>query len=101
MKITSCELPDDPAQFEQSWPRLVEHARDAHTDLVVLNEMPFASWFCASPTFGAATWDSALAAHDRWLTRLTDLAPAAVIASRPVTRDAKRVNEGFLWSTDH
>jgi N-carbamoylputrescine amidase len=100
MKITICELPDEHALFEQSWQRLVEHSRDVYSDLVVLNEMPFASWFCASPTFNADVWQAAVDAHDRWLTRLSDLAPATVIASRPVSRAPHRVNEGFLWSTD-
>jgi N-carbamoylputrescine amidase len=59
--------------------------------------MPFAPWLAASPTFESTSWEAAVRDHDRWLSRLAELAPAAVIGSRPVTRNGMRLNEGFVW----
>ena len=96
--VTVCEMSDDRAAFAADWAHLVEHSRAERTDLVVLPEMPFATWFAASQAFDRPTWDAAVAAHDAWLARLTELSPATVIGSRPVTRDGVRLNEGFVWT---
>lgn len=96
MNITICELPDERDAFAAAWSALVDHARRGHSDLVVLPEMPFAPWLAASPDFDSAAWDAAVQAHEHWLTRLPELAPAAVASSRPVTRAGRRLNEGFV-----
>ena len=100
LRVTVCEMHDDRPAFAEDWARLVDHARAERSDLVVLPEMPFAPWLAASPTFDAAAWDSAVHQHDAWLERLVELAPATVIASRPVTRSDVRLNEGFVWTAD-
>jgi N-carbamoylputrescine amidase len=91
---------------------LAAHVKAEASDLVLLPEMPFCTWFPRLAQFEAETWGEALAAHDRWLERLAELAPAAVLGSRPVERDSghragglkasglkagKRLNEGFIW----
>ena len=48
-----------------------------------------------SPRFDPPVWDAAVADHDGWMPRLEELGAAAVIGSRPVTRDGVRLNEGF------
>lgn len=93
-----CELPDDRAAFDVAWVRLVDHARGERSDLVVLPEMPFAPWLAASPHFSASDWNAAVRSHDDWLRQLSDLAPATVLGSRPVTRGQRRLNEGFAWT---
>lgn len=98
MRVTVCELRDEAAGFAQDWAALAAHARAERSDLVLLPEMPFAPWFALTRTFEAAVWDAAVAAHAHWLTRLPELAPAAVAGSRPVTVEGRRLNEGFLWS---
>lgn len=60
--------------------------------------MPFAPWLAVSPDFSARAWDDAVKSHEHWMTRLSEIAPAAVIGSRPVTRAGRRMNEGFAWS---
>jgi N-carbamoylputrescine amidase len=97
--VTVCELPDDRVQFQQAWDGLVDHVRASASQLVLLPEMPFAPWLAVSPEFDASAWNDAVAAHDAWLPRLADLAPAAIVASRPVTRGGVRRNEGFVWES--
>jgi N-carbamoylputrescine amidase len=62
--------------------------------------MPFARWFAVAQKYDDATWRAAVEAHERWLGRLGDLAPAAAIGSRPVTRDRRRLNEAFAWDAE-
>jgi N-carbamoylputrescine amidase len=101
LRVTVCELPDDRAQFDHAWRALVDHVRTSASQFVLLPEMPFAPWLAVSPEFDASAWDAAVAAHDAWMPRFADLAPAAVAGSRPVTRDGVRLNEGFVWDTAH
>lgn len=95
-RVTVCELPDDRAGFDAAWALLVEHVRRKRSELVVLPEMPFAQWLAASPEFDQRAWDAAVRSHEVWLGRLEELAPAAVVSSRPVTRNGRRLNEGFV-----
>jgi N-carbamoylputrescine amidase len=41
-----------------------------------------------------------MAAHDEWLERLRELAPAVVLGSRPVGQGGRRLNEGFAWDRE-
>jgi N-carbamoylputrescine amidase len=99
-RVTVCELPDDRAAFSMAWGQLVAHVRAERSGVVVLPEMPFAPWLAASPAFSPREWDAATHAHQAWTARLHELAPAAVLASRPVTRAGRRLNEGFAWTVD-
>lgn len=101
MKVTICQLNDDPAVFERDWAALVEHARSEKSQLVLLPEMPFYTWFPRSRPYQPETWQAAIAAHDRWQARLSELAPAAVIGSRPAEKEGRRWNEGFLWDIEN
>jgi len=98
MRVTVCQLPDDPGPFEQAWERLVTHARHARSELVVLPEMPFHPWFATTCRFDADVWRAVMAAHDAWEKRLPELAPAAVIGSRPIEFGNERYNAAFLWT---
>jgi predicted amidohydrolase len=100
MKVTVCQLHDDPAGLESDWAGLVAHVRAEESNLVLLPEMPFSPWFATSRTFNPAIWAAAVAAHTAWETRLRDLAPAVVIASRPIDFGNERYNEGFVWDAE-
>jgi len=100
MKVTVCELNDESDLFAQDWERLVLHVRDEQSELVLLPEMPFTPWFCLTETFSSDSWQNAIAQHDAWLTRIAELAPATVLATRPVNLNGRRLNEGFSWSPD-
>jgi len=97
MKVTVCELGDDAEDFSRDWEQLVTHVRGEGSDLVLLPEMPFYPWFAWRRHFDAVIWEAAVAAHDEWQARLPALAPAVVLGSRPVNREGRRFNEGFVW----
>jgi N-carbamoylputrescine amidase len=97
MKVTVCELGNDLAALEQDWQALVDHVRSETSELVLLPEMAFFPWIAKTKQFDAGTWEAAVNAHERWMQRLEALSPAIVIGSRPVTRQGKRLNEGFVW----
>ncbi len=98
MRATVCCLRDDVDGLAADWDDLVAHARAAGSELVLLPEMPFHPWLAATRPRDAARWDAAVAAHERWLGRLGELAPATVAGSRPVNRDGRPLNEGFVWT---
>ncbi len=97
MRVTVCELNHESGDFEQQWQALVAHVHEQRSELVLLPEMIFAPWLAAEKQYDAAKWQQAVKAHDRWLRRADELAPAVVLGSRPVTReDGLRLNEGFI-----
>jgi N-carbamoylputrescine amidase len=98
MKITACELPDDPAEFEDAWGRLSRHVKKRSSDLVLLPEMPFFYWFCAAPKFDPRVWKEAVRAHSQWIDRIPELGAPVVLGSSPVDRGGRRLNEGFVWT---
>ncbi len=97
MKVTVCELPNEPAALENAWKSLVRHVQDNNSELVLLPEMPFFRWLAHTREVDAGQWDEAVSAHDNWITRLADLSPATVISTRPVILNGKRQNAGYVW----
>lgn len=97
MKVTVCELRNEPEWLAAEWPRLVSHVRERQSDLLLLPEMPFAPWMMLERPFDPSAWAAAVAAHDRGIARLHELHPAVVIGSRPTTTMGQRRNEAFVW----
>jgi N-carbamoylputrescine amidase len=97
MKVTVCELNNDPALFARDWERLTAHVQTAQSDLVLLPEMPFSPWFAVSPTFDPKIWDGAVQAHQEAIRLLEQLEPAWIGGSMPTDRNGRRHNEAFLW----
>ena len=100
MKVTVCEMANQPGRFEQDWETLVGHVRSAHSDLVLLPEMPFHPWLASTKKVDAGLWQTSIKLTDTWLSRLEELAPATVIGTRPVVKNGLRLNEGFIWDTN-
>ena len=98
MKVTVCELPNDPAPLIQAWEGLVGHTHARESDVVLLPEMPFHPWPAWTKDVDPTEWDVAVAAHDAWIGRLDELGAPIVIGSRPVVEDGRRLNEAFVWS---
>jgi N-carbamoylputrescine amidase len=98
MRVTVCELNDEPSKFTHDWDILVNHVKKESSDLVVLPEMPFSPWFCATPKFNTKTWKQAVQTHKEWQKRLPELAPATVVGSNPIDKKDGRRNEGFIWT---
>ena len=61
--------------------------------------MPFYPWVAGTDRVDPAIWSASVAAHDRWMARLAELAPAVVIGTRPIVQQYKRFNEGFIWDS--
>jgi predicted amidohydrolase len=99
MRITVCELNDQPEILALEWEQLAAHVAAEASELVLLPEMPFCSWFARTRPCEPVVWQAAVAAHDRWLARLGELSPAARVAgTRPVNNAMlERLNEGFVW----
>jgi predicted amidohydrolase len=100
MRLTVCQLHDDPAAFERDWPRLVDHARRERSQVVLLSEMPFAPWFALAEAYDEKRWRATVQAHERWLGRIGELAPATTLSTRPIERDGRRLNEAFASDSD-
>ena len=98
MKVTVCQMTDDQGKFKADWERLVKHVKGNGSELVLLPEMPFYSWFCSGPKFVPKVWKSAVDAHRRWMERLDELGAPLVMGTRPVDKDGRRLNQGFVWS---
>jgi len=100
MRVTVCQLQNEAAAFEREWPALVDHVRRERSQLVLLSEMVFAPWFALTPQFNEAAWRRAVQSHERWLGRIGELAPASVLATRPIDRGGRRFNEAFASDND-
>jgi N-carbamoylputrescine amidase len=100
MKITVCELPNEPDELTPAWARLVEHVAQNESDLVLLPEMPFYPWLSQSSEVDPAQWRRAVRAHEEWVDRFDELAPATVVSSRPVIAGGTPRNVGFFWEPD-
>jgi N-carbamoylputrescine amidase len=100
MKITVCQLHNGRDALAADWDRLVAHVREQRSDFVLLPEMPFFPWFSTPRQFDAGVWRAAVAAHDTWEKRLSELAPAKVVGTRPMDFGARRYSVGFFWNED-
>ena len=102
MKVTVCELDNDPATLETVWQALCEHVRAHKGELVLLPEMPFYRWLAATQDVGAEQWEASVQAHQAWIGRLGELGDTAspdavVVSTRPVVREGVRNNVGYVW----
>jgi len=101
MKVTVCELPNAQGLFEKAWRELVEHSRSQQSEVVLLPEMPFSDWLAQTNEFSMDRWAHAVQAHDDWILKFKELAPAIVISTRPALHQGRRENVGFVWSEEH
>lgn len=98
MRVTVCELPHRPEPLAAAWAALRRHTARHRPELVLLPEFAFVEPFWESRRFDLLRWNAGVAACDRWLARLPELAATRVVGTRPVTRGGRHFNEGFLWS---
>jgi N-carbamoylputrescine amidase len=100
MRVTVCQLRDEPRAFDNDWANLCAHTRRERSELVLLPEMPFARWFAEGRSFTQSVWGEAVSAHAHWEPRIAELGAPFVIATRPADRGARRHNEAFLVARD-
>ena len=98
MKITVCQLRNDPEELNSDWQKLIAHVQQSRSELVLLPEMPFYPWPCRSRQPDPAIWEASVDTHRRWLGRLGELNKAAVAGSVPILAEGRRFNEAFLCS---
>ncbi len=98
MKATISEI--DACRLERDWDALEKHIAAEQSDLVLLPEMCFAPWFCATPERDDTVWSAAVSAHEGWLERLPELGAAAIVGTAPRDEDGKRFNVAYLWTAE-
>ena len=100
MKVTVCQLNDAAELLKKDWDRLVTHVKREASELVVLPEMPFYPWVAGTAKVDPAVWEASMQAHGQWMARFQEIAPATIAGTRPVLKDGKRLNEGFVWDLE-
>jgi len=100
VRVTVCQLADERDRFDEQWKALCAHVRSERSTLVLLPELPFARWFPAGREYDERVWQRAVELHRRWETKLRQLGAAFVVGTRPIEREARRLNEAFL-ATPH
>jgi N-carbamoylputrescine amidase len=98
MRVTVCQLHNEPRGFERDWRLLAQHVGEQDSQLVLLPEMPFYPWFAGSRPADMKIWRAAVNAHRAWEPRLSELGAPLVLASRPVDGpQGQRLNEAYVW----
>ncbi len=95
IKVTVCQLRGDDGALEEDWQRLAGYVRETDSDLLLLPEMPFFAWPFWQKQFQADVWQAAVAAHDAWQERFSELGTAVVVGTRPATSGGQRLNRAF------
>jgi N-carbamoylputrescine amidase len=98
MKVTVCELPNEPSELEAAWKSLREHTERHHPHLLLLPEFAFVPALWKHDEFDQAEWDAAIMTSGARIRRLSELGAEHVVGARPVTVYGRHYNEGFLWS---
>jgi N-carbamoylputrescine amidase len=100
MKVTVCELRNEPSHLEAEWKALAKHTRERQSELVLLPEMPFFRWLPATADVNADAWQNSIAAHEQWDRRLHELGAGLVLATRPIVEAENRYNRSMVWERD-
>jgi len=97
MRVTVCELPNRWTESEDTRTVIAETIQDEQSDLVLLPEMPFCRWLAGTAQADPDRWQAAVAAHDGWMARLSELSTPIVVGTRPVLDEGGPRNQGFVW----
>lgn len=100
VRVTVCQMRDDPKGLAEDWAALVSHVHQNQSDLVLLPEMPFARWVMLDNQVSPLRWLEFVKQHDEWMQHLPQLSPAAVFSTRPVIQNGRWFNEAFLWDEE-
>ena len=100
MKVTVCQLNNDPIKVEQEWKQLVSHCKLNKSELLLLPEMPFYAWIANKPAANKADKIKAVEAHERWLQRIENLEDTIVAYTKPIIRDGGFYNTAYIWTKE-
>ncbi len=98
MRVTVCELPQEPAALAVAWAGLCQHVSQHRSELVLLPEFALVNAVWEAEQFDPARWTDALRQGDALLGQLADLGAERVIGTTPIAERGRRFNEGYLWS---
>ncbi|SRR5216684_5591356 len=98
LKIGVCECSAELAVGSPEWIDLCQVVTREAPDLFLLNEMPFGPWIAARSAFDESIWKESCTVHEQGMSRLGELGAKIVTGSRPREVEARRMNEGFLWT---
>ncbi len=96
MKATVAQI--DAKRLESEWERLAAHIAANRSEFLLLPEMCFSPWFCATPERDEQRWSEAVRAHESWLARLPELGARIVVGTAPRNAGDKRHNIAYLWT---
>jgi N-carbamoylputrescine amidase len=100
LRVAVCECPPALVAGAAEWRGLCAAVARHRPDLLLLGELPFGRWIAAAPAFDAAAWRESCALHEEGLRRLGDLGAPIVAGTRPTLAGDRRVNEGFVWTSE-
>ena len=98
MRVTVCELPQEPLALAAAWDGLCRHVSRHESQLVLLPEFAMVDAVWDAEQFDAARWAEALAQGDSLLEQLPKLGAERVVGTRPTSDQGRRFNQGYLWS---
>ena len=96
MKVTVCQLRNEPEFLNLDWKGLVKHVKNNKSELIVLPEMPFYPWVAWTKYYDPKVWKQSVDIHNQWMFRLNELAPAIIIGTRPIVGKETNHNQGFV-----
>lgn len=96
MRLSVAEFPDETNRYPAALEAIARHVETCKPDLLVLPEMPFTPWAFHTEVFDQATWDQAVSSHAAYLDQFAREVRVPLISSRPITLDAKRLNQAFF-----
>ena len=98
MRVTVCELPHEPAALAAAWAALCEHTAAQQSELVLLPELAMVEPVWDSERFDFTRWSAIETLSDIQLRRLPALRAEFAVGTRPIRRNGRRLNQGYLWS---
>lgn len=94
MRVTICELPQEPVAQAAAWDGLCRYVSRHGSDLVLLPEFAMVDAVWDAERFDAARWTKALAQADALLEQLPSLGAERVVGTRPTSEQGRRFNQG-------
>lgn len=97
MKVTVCELSNDRKEFLEDWRTLQEYLVHNKTDLLLLPEMPFYSWFVINKKVSEDVQQKSVEQHQLWIKEVEKLEAKYIVYSAPEIVGTKFYNTAFVF----
>ncbi|PWV46129.1 hypothetical protein [Chitinophaga sp. S165] len=97
IKVTVCELSNDRNQFAKDWQQLRGYLANNKTDLLLLPEMPFYTWFVNNKQVSEKIQKRSVQEHQLWIKEVEKLEVKYVIYSAPELAGRKFYNTAYIF----